>query len=626
MKPNSQDTAGVRAMGRKHRIGALLGSLACAVGALAIAPAFGGPAAAAENVGIKYPGMVASHNVRIPMRDGVTVSALIFRPDDNAQHPTIFEQTPYGKDNRNSLDSAWSFVKRGYAVVTVDVRGRHDSDGVFRTFRDAPDGSDAMDWIVKQPWSNGKIATAGASYGGNSQWNLWRERNPNHTAIMSYVAPANGFSDFVRFNGVPKLDLIFTWMMGNYGRINHPLEGWNWNEVMHGLPLDTLDRATGRNVPDWGDFMRHQSLDDFWMPLEATGGRAGLDIPTLSVTGWYDGQLLGQVRNHLNAQARGAKPEDHVLIIGPWPHSVNRVRKLGDLDLGDKAVIDLDQLRDAWVDHVMLGGPAPSHDRFVYFLPAKNEWRQAKAFPIPGTKFTEYRLSSRGKANTAKGDGVLTPGVGSGPPDGYQYDPAKPVPSLSSRTAGSRGGIKQGSVDYSSVEARSDVLVYTGAPLTEGMEITGPVAATIYLSTDVVDTDIVVRLVDVYPDGRALNIAEGIARAKYRNSLSKPELLTPGKVEKVKVELFPTSNYFAAGHRLRVEVTSSDFPVFARNLNTENSDTGTAMKVANTKIYHSKTYPSAIALPIVPAGASTPFHPPLQSLQPAAGSAPETGS
>lgn len=574
------------------------------------------PASAQEQVGFKFPSIIAEYNVQLPMRDGVKLTAVVYRPKDNARHPAVFSQTPYGRevDRYATATTAAKFVGRGYAVIVVDVRGRYDSEGQFRPFHDARDGSEVLDWIARQPWSNGKAVTIGGSYTGNSQWSLWRERNEHHAAIVSYVTPADGFGDLVRFNGVPKLDLMFTWMMSyGYARTNHvaELEDFDWQLVMRQLPLHTLDVRVGRRFEPWELAMRHDKLDEYWAPLQVMGNPPGRDIPTLNVGGWYDGQLLGEVRNYRKAVESSASAAEHKLIIGPWLHAVNQHRKVGELDAGPEAIIDLDQLRDGWMDHVMLGKAPPVFGNVVYFLPIKNEWREASAFPLPGTRFTAFHFSSGGRANTAEGDGVLG-SVSKGPADRFTYDPASPVPSLSSRTAGARSGLPQGSVDHRAIEKRPDILVYTSAPLAEDMEITGPVSATIYMSTTVVDTDIVVRLMDVYPDGRSLNLAEGIARAKYRNSLSAPELLTPGTVYKIPVELFPTSTYFRQGHRIRVQVTSSDFPVFARNLNTANSDSGTQMAIAHTQIHHTKRYRSSILLPVVPRGASTAFHPPLK--------------
>jgi putative CocE/NonD family hydrolase len=541
----------------------------------------------------------------VPVRDGVRLSINVFRPRTSGKHPTVMILTPYGKDAGKPMEEAWSFVQRGYAFVSVDARGRFDSEGHFSPFRnDGADGSDVMNWIARQSWSDGRIATYGGSYLGKVQWEMAKQNNPHHVAIMSYVSPADDWNDESRYNGVPKLDLMYTWMMEMYGHVVHPEAGWDWAKLMRRLPLTSLDTAAGRDMPFWRELMLHDKLDAFYTPSQMTGSYDKFDIPSFNVTGWYEGQLKGAVQNFVNAVKHSKTPSAHMLVVGPWLHGVNRNRVIGERDAGPHAIINLDSIRDAWLDSRLLGAPKPDLPRVLYFLPGKNEWRSATAWPVPGTTFTSFYLASGGSANTLTGDGTLgaDASVQHAPADTFTYDPANPTPSLSSRTAGARGGLPQGSVDNRHNEERPDVLVYTGEPLAQGMEVTGPVQATIYLSTNVVDTDIAMKLLDVYPDGRALNLAEGIARAKYRNSYSAPELMKPGQVYKVDVELFPTSNWFDAGHRIRIEVASSDFPNFARNLNTANSDSGTEMKIAHTTILHSRQYPSAIVLPVVSAG------------------------
>ncbi|MBI4503528.1 MAG: CocE/NonD family hydrolase, partial [Gemmatimonadetes bacterium] len=338
-------------------------------------------------------------------------------------------------------------------------------------------------------------------------------------------------------------------------------------------------------------------------------------IPSFNVTGWLEGQLRGTIQGYENAVQVGKNPADHMLIVGPWLHGVNnpRNRKVSERDYGPTAIIDLNKIRDEWMDYRMLGKPRPNYPNVMYFVPVKNEWRRADVYPLPSTQYTKYYLESGGKANTLNGDGVLrTTSPGKGTADEFVYDPANPVPTLSSRTAGNRGGIPSGAVDYRPVEARPDVLVYTSSPLQEGVEITGPVTATIHFSTDVPDTDLSVKLLDVYPDGRSLILTEGIGRARFRSSYSKPELLEAGKTYAIEVELFPTSNYFEAGHRIRVEVTSSDFPNFGRNLNTgKNNETTTEMRVAHTRVLHSSAAPSHIVLPVIPSGTVSAYEPPL---------------
>lgn len=579
----------------------------CWIAVFALA-AFAPDAILAQQEGFtEYP-LVARYDVRIPMEDGVELSADIYRPDNDGQHPTIFSLTPYNNNSDRAMEEAWSWVRRGYAFVNVDVRGRYDSEGDFDAWRhDSEDGSAVMSWIADQPWSNGEVATIGTSYRGMNQWLMAKQNNPHHAAILGYVAPADGFFDLVRWEGVPKVDLIYTWLMGMYGRVNQSRAGWDWQAVTRNLPLHRLDAVAGRREPTWRNWMTHDSLDAYWEPLQMTGTYDRFDIPSFNVTGWFDGQVQG-VTKHFRAAVRTGDPSLHRLIIGPWLHGVNRNRELGERDYGPQAIIALDSIRDAWIDHRMLGAPAPDQPPVLYFLPVKNEWRTARGWPIPGTDSIRFYLDSDGGANTLLGDGTLRRGMpGNGPADHYTYDPSNPVPTLSSRTAGARGGIAQGSVDNRAVETRQDVLVYTSPPLDEGFEMTGPIEATIYVSTDVPDTDITVKLLDVYPDGRALNLSHGIARAKYRNSFRHPEPMQPDSVYGLTVTMYPGSNYFEAGHRVRVEVSSSNFPNLGRNLNHMDSDTGTEIHTADVRVFHTEQYPSHILLPLIPEETTEPW-------------------
>lgn len=549
---------------------------------------------------IDFP-MIVEYDVGIPMADGIRLSADVYRPRGEAPVPAMLQLTPYNNDSDGGMEQAWSFVRRGYAYVVVDVRGRYDSDGEFDPWRDdGPDGAQVMDWIASSPWSNGRIATMGGSYSGMNQWLMAKQASPHHAAIVSYVAPADGFNDGSRFNGVPKLDLIFTWSAGMYGRVNQSREGWNWRAVMGELPLHTLGEVAGRPLPYWQEWMEHDRLDEWWDRVQMTGHYEEFDIPSFNVTGWWDGQLIGATRNYVNAVKTG-DPQDHMLIIGPWLHGVNRGRRIGVRDYGPEAVIDLDGIRDRWLDHRMLGTPRPDLPRVLYFVQGSNEWKEAEGWPLPETRYTSYFLDSGGQANTLFGDGVLREGQpGQGPPDALIYDPANPVPTISSRTAGSRGGIFPGSQDNRVVEIRDDVLVYTSQPLAEGVEITGPVTATVYFSTDVPDTDITVKLLEVDAAGRALNLTHGIARARYRDGFESHRFLEPGEVTSVEVTLFPTSVYLPSGHRIRVEVSSSNFPLFGRNLNIRgNSETSTETRIAHTRIHHDGEYGTRIVLPLI---------------------------
>ena len=562
------------------------------------------PSALAE-----YP-MVVQYNTPVPMPDGIRLAADVYRPPEDGLFPTIFSFTPYGKGGEGAMTQAWSFVQRGFAYVEVDVRGRYDSEGEFIPFmNDRADGDAVLDWIATQTWSDGQVVTTGGSYLGMNQWLMAGRNNPHHRAIVAYVAPSDGFHDLFRWNGVPKTDLVFTWSMGMDGRVNQPRGGWDWAGAMDLLPLDELDSAVGRDVPWWREIMRESQLTDYWEPMQTQGTFQDFDIPSFNVSGWFDGQLLGAVKNYSGAVETG-EADDHMLVIGPWLHGVNRGTSIGEREYGPDAVIDLDGLRDRWIDSRVLGGEPPPVGNLLYFLPGKNEWREAPRWPIPDTEWTAFNLDSGGSANTLFGDGVLTTEPPQdGGPDEFVYDPSDPVPTVTSRTSGARGGLPQGSVDNRAVQTREDVLVYTTAPLEEPLEVTGPVRARIYFSTDVPDTDITVKLLDVDPSGRALNITHGIARAQYRDSFESPTLLQNNEVYALDVELFPVSNYFYAGHQIRVEISSSDAPNFARNLNTGNSDEGTEMRVATTRIYHNTEHASQIILPVIPAGATTAWDP-----------------
>ena len=563
-----------------------------------------------QMLGVERP-LVVEVDRGVTTRDGTRLSVDIYRPEGDGRHPTVFTSTPYNNNGDNTVEEAWSFVRRGYAYVAADTRGRYDSQGDFDPYRsDGPDGAEVMAWITAQPWSDGTVVTTGGSYGGINQWLMAREASPHHRAIVSYVAPSDRFLHGFRHDGIPKLDLSFTWSAGMYGRVNQSRSGFDWNRLQATLPLDELDEAAGRTIPWWKNWVRNGVLNAYWDSVGFRGRYEAFDIPSFNVSGWWDGQLRGAVQ-HYEESVRTGRVEDHMLVIGPWLHGVNRNRTIGVRDYGPEAIIDLNGIRDAWMDHRMLGGPRPDLPNVLYFLPVLNEWRAADAWPIPRTEFRRYHLDSDGSANTLLGTGRLAAAAPARDrPDEFVYDPANPVPTVSSRTSGARGGLPQGSVDNRAVETREDVLVYTTEPLPAGMEITGPVRARIHFSTDVPDTDITVKLLDVQADGRALNISHGIARARFRNSYSEPELLEAGEVYMVEVELFPTSNYFEAGNRIRIEVSSSDFPNFARNLNTaESSDTGRQIQLARTRIHHSTRYPSHIELPVVPAGSARRWTP-----------------
>jgi len=555
------------------------------------------------------------YDVKIPMRDGIRLSADIFLPAGEGRCPAIFNMTPYGTAPEGDTlpATAGSYTRRGYAYVAVDVRGRYDSEGQWYAHpaSERYDGTDVMDWIARQSWSDGRIATVGHSYSGWNQWLIAQECNPHHVAMASSGSPTNPFQDWPNLDGVLSLQPIATWALGMMpGRgvnDNIPEPALSWKDALWHLPLSDLDQLmAGRKLPFWQDWLERDRLDDFWQALQMQGKYERIQIPTFNASGWYDARLKGQVAAYLEIMKTTRNREQHFLLIGPWLHSpVGRAPRFALRDFGPQGNLDVDEIRGAWLDHVMQGKRKPALEGVLYFLQVANEWRQASAWPLESTRYVDYYLDSGGSANTLHGDGRLrTDRAGEGPADSYTYDPDDPAPTNWSPTR-AEGILPPEPRDARQAEARPDVLVYSTAPLAADIEVTGPVTATIYFSTDVVDTDITVKLLDVDPQGVAFPLSYGIARARYRHSYARPDLLTPGQAHEVHVELQPTSNYFLEGHCIRVEVSSSDFPFYARNLNCGlNNYTTTDRKPAHVRILHNAEHPSHIVLPVVPDGGS----------------------
>lgn len=558
---------------------------------------------------------IVLRDVKIPVRDGVQLSADIFLPKSEGSFPAIFNMTPYGTDPESDVlrNSVLPYVEAGYAYVAVDVRGRYDSGGEWYAHpaNERFDGSDVIDWISRQPWSDGKVATLGHSYSGWNQWPIGQECNPHHLAMMSSGSPTNLFVDWPNLDGVLSLQPIATWALGMmYGRGNEaeaPEPKLSWKDALWHLPISDLDELmAGRRISFWQDWLTRDKLDDDWQALQMDGRYEKIQIPTFNVSGWYDARLKGQVNAYLKVKATSAIPDSHMLIIGPWLHSPMGTAPTFQMrDFGPQGNLDLPKLRIEWLDHIVKGAPKPELDGVLYFLQGANEWRQAAQWPLQNTQFTDYYLDSGGSASTLHGDGAL----GTKQPetcvcDQFAYDPSNPVPTNWSPTR-AEGILPKEPQDNRGVEEREDVLVFSTSPLADNLEVTGPVHATIYFSTDVVDTDITVKLLDVDPHGVAFQLSYGIARARYRNSYEEPELLVPGEIYAVDIELQPTSNLFLEGHSIRIEVSGSNFPFYARNLNTgANNCTTAEMKIANTRIWHGPEHPSRIVLPVASKGSS----------------------
>jgi putative CocE/NonD family hydrolase len=581
-------------------------------------------------------------SVQIPMRDGIHLSTDLYFPEgEPSRRPIILVRTPYGKQGwrpgspRAAL--ATLFATHGFIVAIQDKRGRFESQGRYTLAIDEDvDGYDAVEWLSRQSWSNGKVGTYGCSDSGDAQVWLAESRPPALAAMIpqasgSAVGPAGGrYRYFGAFNGGAfQLAAAEEWMINSGSKVFWGPPAWlppdKFREIADQfttrpkpvigpealeplawtLPVVDMMKRVGMTYTDWEDILRHDLADPWWAQFPYYKGSEKVDVPALFVNSWGDfgvNESLFEF-NYFQTHSLSAKSRNNeFVIISPTTHCASELAKsptvVGQRDLGD-ARKDFWNIYLKWYAYWLKGDEngITQMPHVQYYLMGLNQWRSAESWPIPGTEFRRYYLHGQGAANSRYGDGLLTTGAPQRdePADQYVYDPASPVPT------GTGPGLPEGFFDQSSVEMRRDVLVYTSEPLKAGMEVTGPVMARIYVSSSAKDTDFTAKLVDVYPDGRAFNLQDGILRARYREGFDKKVWMQADRVYAVDVSLDATSNYFAAGHRIRLEVSSSNFPRFDRNLNTGgNNYDETGWQVAHNSVHHSQNTASYVLLPIVP--------------------------
>lgn len=559
------------------------------------------------------------YDLKTPMRDGVKLSMDVFLPQGGGSFPTIFLRTPYESLLQMHIEWAVWWAKRGYAVAIQDCRGRFESEGVFYPYHDdGRDGDETLTWIAEQPWCNGKIGTSGRSYGGIVQWQLAPYRNPALTAMAPQVIMGDYFGDCHRIGGAVQWLLtvgaavIFS---TNVSLIQHGATHIFGNQKFYRhLPLITADEvAIGRKVDFYRDWLEHAFYDDYWRAINTEERLDQIAVPVCQQGAWYDPYTAAKFRMWNGLRARGFSAharQNQKLYVIPWTHHLPEGSKLGDLDFGPQGVVDLKQEDLRWFDHWLKGNDTGlMHEPPLrLFVMGANVWRNEHEWPLARTVWTPYYLHSNGRANTLYGDGVLSPELPSSEPaDQYAYDPNDPVPSLGGNNSTwtwvkfARDQLFPGPIDQRPIERRDDVLVYTSAVLEADLEVTGPLEVVLYAASSACDTDFTAKLVDVYPDGRAIHLAEGIVRARHRQHMDRAEFLEPGEVAEYHIQLAPTSNRFGKGHCLRVEISSSNFPRFDRNLNTgESIATGTRLQIAQQTVLHTQVYPSHILLPIIP--------------------------
>ncbi len=544
-------------------------------------------------------------DVKVLMRDGVRLSADVYLPREEGQWPVILERTPYGNQGDWYVERALYFARRGYVYVVQDCRGRFDSEGEFYSVRDeANDGRDSLDWCGTQPWSNGSVGMNGMSYMGMVQWTAAPTGSPYLKTIIPQMAPADYYLYGPSYTGgALLLHITLPWTMSNNSRTRQPIGIYDWDKLFRKLPVLTQDEeATGRPITLYRDRVRHSSYDDYWKNIRFYGKFARMDIPILQIAGWWDTHSVSLFANYEGIQKEGTEGARRLqkVLMGPWVHTDKPKQQYGIIDFGEKSVVDLYELWLRWMDRWLKGIKNGMEDEapLRLFVMGRNQWREAEKWPLPETRWTRYYLDSEGHANSLFGDGRLSKKMSSAgvPHDSYTYDPEDPVPLIT--------GIRDGShppADHRPIERRDDVLVYTTEAMAQELEVTGPVEARIFASSSALDTDWTARLLDVYPDGRSINICEGILRARFRESFQKPVLLEPGRIYEFRIKMGVTSQAFLKGHRIRIEISSSNFPRFDRNLN-NGGELGIDPRivVASQTVYHDAEHPSHVLLPVIP--------------------------
>lgn len=538
-------------------------------------------------------------NQRVAMRDGVELSADVYRPDAPGQFPVILSRTPYLKSG--TYPYAKFFVPHGYVWVAMDVRGRGDSDGKFVPYRnDGVDGYDAIEWCARQPWSTGKVGTIGGSYNGRTQWLTAVLQPPHLTTMIVLATPSDPFVEFP--TGLP-IPVEISWYHLVAGRMRQNMEAVDWAKLQWHLPIYTMDEAAGRPNQLWKEGIDHAQAGPYWEPLRYQNKYDRVTVPVLHISGWYDDEQVGTPLNFIGMMAENqpeAVRDGQKLLIGPWPHAINSTSKLGEVDFGPTGVIDMNGYWLRWYDYWLkdIDNGIMKEPPVRIFVMGANHWADEDEWPLARTQYTKYFLHSGGRANSLFGDGELsTEAPGLEPTDTYTYDPAKPTPFITDATFQQVGGPD----DYRPVERRDDVLVYTSPPVAEDTLICGPVRSQIYASASAKDTDFMVKLLDVWPTGFAQRLTDGMVRARFRQGMDRPELIEPGKVYAYDIDLWNTCQTYQKDHRIRVEISSSAFPKYNRNPNTGAPLGKTAStQASDQEIYHDKEHASFILLPVVP--------------------------
>lgn len=564
--------------------------------------------------------VVVEENVEATMRDGVVLRADIYRPDAPGRFPALLQRTPYSKRPQGAREAFSRLASEGFVVVSQDTRGRYMSDGVARPHDEAADGYDSVEWVATLPYVNGAVGMFGGSYLATTQL-LAASLQPPHLRVLFPSASYASRYDMVFQGGAFYLADGLSWNVGQARDVrrrretpdvirSQPIEmsgeesrllRERW---MPHLPLKTVDVPKLRELaPGYFEMLAHPSFDEYWQTFNIAARHHLFETPALHLTGWYDTLLTGTLHNFAGLRAHARSPvarANQRLIVGPWTHArPNKgTTRIGDVDFGSSAGLDSEDLRLRWFRAWLQNGdPAAVVSAPVrLFIMGENRWRDEQEWPLARARPTQFYLASQGRANTLNGDGRLVREEPAGPEvDRYTYDPSNPV-----RTIG-QTGYSRAPGDQRDIEKREDVLVYSSDPLSAPLEVTGPISLVLWAASSAPDTDFTAKLVDVFPDGTARALSDGILRVRYREGPTAPILLTPGQATRLVIDVGATANVFLTGHRIRLEVSSSNFPRFDRNPNTAAAfGEESHPQPAHQTIFHDGPRPSHLVLPVVP--------------------------
>lgn len=558
-------------------------------------------------------------DVRVPMRDGVHLSADVYRPRDEGPFPILLLRTPYGKAGAQSpayRHPLW-YARHGYIVVAQDVRGRGVSGGQWYPFEyEAADGYDSIEWAASLPGSNGRVGMYGFSYPGACQLLAATLQPPHLGCIVPAMTSSDYWRGWIYQGGALQQAFVQSWVLDELASDTARRRGLDDLETdlraalrdvrgfYEELPLNRLSLLARDDVaPYYFDWLAHPTRDNYWMRWSIEPRYGQIRVPALHIAGWYDIFLDGTIRNFLGLRQIGS-PERAAaqrLVIGPWYHMF-WAQLVADADFGPDARNRVDVLQVRWFDHWLKGMPNGVAEEAPVraFMMGSNWWRSESAWPPSEAHSVDLFLDSDGGANSLNGDGrlALKPAPAS-PFDVFVYDPLRPIPSLGGRSCCSPDAVPMGPANQVPVEVKNSVLVYTTPCLRRDAEVLGPVEVTLHAATTAPDTDWTAKLVDVQHDILAVNLAEGIIRARYRSSWSEPSLLEPGRCYEYRIDLGATGNVFKAGHRIRLEISSSNFPAYDRNLNTGGpigAEARTSAVPATQQVFHDAARPSRLTL------------------------------